>query len=474
MLDRPLVCVDLETTGINPVRDRVTEVAVIAVQDGEVTREWSTLLNPETWIPEPIQALTGITNEMLAESPTFLEIAEPLSELLEGCLFIAHNARFDYGFLRNEFKRVGRQLQLPVLCTVKLSRKLFPEHRQHSLDSLIGRYGLDCEVRHRALGDARALWRFLQKLDELKAPGIVTAAVAELLRRPALPAGLSQRDLEEIPETPGVYLFYDGQNAPLYVGKSVNLRSRVLSHFSGDHRLNKDMRIAQQVRRVEWVETAGELGALLKEAQLVKNLLPVYNRALRRHSSLWSFQWGAAAVDDTIPRLIDAHTLDTGDLENLYGLYRTRRKALNAFRELVDDHGLCHKLTGLEKTTRGPCFSHQLKRCRGACVGAESPLQHRIRLMQALAPLKIQAWPFPGRVGIRERSPDGRRIDVHLLDHWCYLGTVKSDAQMDLFGFQERTAMFDVDTYRILQRFLARKGARLDVICDEELRAQGL
>jgi DNA polymerase-3 subunit epsilon len=271
-----------------------------------------------------------------------------------------------------------------------------------------------------------------------------------------------------------VYLFYDGQNAPLYVGKSVNLRSRVLSHFSGDHRLNKDMRIAQQVRRVEWVETAGELGALLKEAQLVKDLLPVYNRTLRRHSSLWSFQWDPVAADDAIPRLIDAHTLDTGDLEKLYGLFRTRRKALDVFRELVDEHGLCHKLTGLEKTARGPCFSHQLKRCRGACVGAESPLQHGIRLMQALAPLKVQAWPFPGRVGIRERSPDGRRIDVHLLDHWCYLGTVKFDAQMDLFGFQERTAMFDVDTYRILQRFLARKGARLDVICDEELRTQGL
>jgi DNA polymerase-3 subunit epsilon len=474
MLDRPLVCVDLETTGINPVRDRVTEVAVIAVQDGQVTREWSTLLNPETWVPERVQALTGITNEMLAESPTFLEIAESLSELLEGHLFVAHNARFDYGFLRNEFKRVGLQLQLPVLCTVKLSRKLFPEHRQHSLDSLIGRYGLDCEARHRALGDARALWRFLQKLEELRDPSIITAAVAELLRRPALPAGLTQRDLEEIPETPGVYLFYDGQNAPLYVGKSVNLRSRVLSHFSGDHRLNKDMRIAQQVRRVEWVETAGELGALLKEAQLVKDLLPVYNRTLRRHSSLWSFQWDPVAADDAIPRLIDAHTLDTGDLEKLYGLFRTRRKALDVFRELVDEHGLCHKLTGLEKTARGPCFSHQLKRCRGACVGAESPLQHGIRLMQALAPLKVQAWPFPGRVGIRERSPDGRRIDVHLLDHWCYLGTVKFDAQMDLFGFQERTAMFDVDTYRILQRFLARKGARLDVICDEELRTQGL
>jgi DNA polymerase-3 subunit epsilon len=474
MLDRPLVCVDLETTGTNPVRDRVTEVAVITVQDGEVTQEWSTLLNPETWVPAQIQALTGITNEMLDDSPTFVEIADALFELLEGRLFVAHNARFDYGFLRNEFRRAGRQLQLPVLCTVKLSRRLFPEYRQHSLDSLIGRYGLDCEARHRALGDARALWRFVQKLDELKDPSIVRAAVAELLARPALPAGLSQRDLDEIPEAPGVYLFYDGQNSPLYVGKSINLRSRVLSHFAGDHRLNKDMRIAQQVRRVEWVQTAGELGALLKEAQLVKDLLPIYNRALRRHTSLWSLQWDPMDEAGSPPRLIDAHTLDTGDLENLYGLFRTRRKALDAFRELIDDHGLCHKLTGLEKTSRGPCFSHQLKRCRGACVGTESPLQHRIRLMQALAPWKIQAWPFDGRVGIRECSPDGKRIDVHLLDHWCYLGTVKSDAQMDLFGFHERTAMFDVDTYRILQRFFERKGSRLDMIGDEALRARGL
>ena len=473
MASRPLVCVDIETTGTNPLRDRVTEVAAIAIEDGAVVDEWCSLVNPETSVPAHIQAITGITNEMLEDAPTFPQIAGTLEALLAGRVFVAHNARFDYGFLRNELKRTGRRLKAPVLCTVKLSRRLYPEYRRHNLDSLIRRHGLAGEDRHRALGDARVLWRFLEHVRHTKAPELVESTIAELLARPALPAGLSQRDLDAIPDGPGVYLFYDERNTLLYVGKSVGLRGRVMAHFAGDHSLNKDMQLARQVRRVDWVETAGELGALLKEAQLIKDRQPVYNRALRRHNSLCSYQWDPAGPA-TAPRLVDTHALDTAELTHLFGLFRSRRTAVQAFRNLVDEHGLCHKLTGLEKTSRGPCFAHQLKRCRGACVGAEDPVRHRLRLLEALTPLKVQAWPFEGRIGVREHAPDGRRVDVHLLDHWCYLGTVTSDRQMDLFGFQERTAVFDADIYRILARFLHRRGGRLDVLGEAALRSTGL
>lgn len=473
MIQRPLACVDIETTGTNPLRDRVTEVAAVVIEEGTVVEEWSTLVNPGTSVPPYIQSITGITNEMLEDAPDFAAIVDTLDRLLAGRVFVAHNARFDYGFLKNEFRRTGRSLRRPVLCTVKLSRRLFPEYRRHNLDSLIARHGLGGEARHRALGDARVLWRFLDKLEELRDPPGVAAAVAELLARPALPAGLAWRDMEAIPDGPGVYLFYDERNTLLYVGKSVNLRSRVMSHFSGDHSLAKDMQLSRQVRRVDWVETAGELGALLKEAQLIKERQPVYNRALRRHAGLCSWWWDPDDAADAAPRLVDTRSLPADTTHNLYGLFRSRRVAQATFRKLVDEHGLCHKVTGLEKTGRGPCFAHQLRRCRGACVGLETSLQHRLRMMTALAPLRVRTWPFAGRIGLRERAPEGGRVDVHLLDHWRYLGTVTDARQRELFDARGCDAPFDADIYGILWRFMERRHRRLDVLTTEELEARG-
>ena len=162
LLDAPLAIVDVETTGAHPAWDRVTEIAVVEVEGGEVVSEWSTLVNPGASIPPAIQALTGITNAMVAGAPAFEELAAELYERLDGRVFVAHNARFDYGFLRHEFERAGLRFQARTLCTVKLSRRLYPEHARHSLDRLIERHHLQCSARHRALGDAQAVWQFLQ------------------------------------------------------------------------------------------------------------------------------------------------------------------------------------------------------------------------------------------------------------------------------------------------------------------------
>src|SRR3954470_7373746 len=159
-LEAPLAIVDLETTGGSPGWDRITEIAVIEIDGFEVTAEWSTLVNPETTIPAAIQVLTGITNDMVAGAPRFAALAEELFERLGGRVFVAHNARFDYGFLRHEFERTGRKFLAKTLCTVRLSRRLYPEHRGHNLDSLIERHGIECPARHSALGDAQAAWQF--------------------------------------------------------------------------------------------------------------------------------------------------------------------------------------------------------------------------------------------------------------------------------------------------------------------------
>jgi len=277
MLPHRLAFIDLETTGANPQHDRITEIGIVEVEGDQVSR-WSTLVNPQRPIPAFIQQLTGINNAMVAGAPSFAELAEELAQRLQGRLFIAHNARFDYGFVKHEFLRLGQRFRSDVVCTVRLSRKLFPHFPKHNLDSLIERHGLHHPERHRALADADLIWQFWRKAAQAIDAAQLDAAVALQLQRPSLPPHLDADLLDDLPESPGVYLFHGANDVLLYVGKSINLRKRVLSHFAADTREYKEMQLSQQLRRIDWQETVGELGALLLESRLVKTHLPLHNR----------------------------------------------------------------------------------------------------------------------------------------------------------------------------------------------------
>ena len=232
MFDQPTVFVDLETTGGSIVHDRITEIGIIEVGPAGVS-EWSTLVNPWQRIPPFIEKLTGISNQMVSDAPGFADLASEVLQRLAGRLFVAHNARFDYGFLKNEFKRVGITFHATVACSVKLSRRLFPGEFKHNLDSIIARHQLPMVSRHRALADARAVWLFVEKMQR-EQPVLLQQAFAEQVLRPSLPEGLDADSVDALPELPGVYLFYADNDVPLYVGKSVNLRRRVLQHFRAD------------------------------------------------------------------------------------------------------------------------------------------------------------------------------------------------------------------------------------------------
>ena len=460
MLHQPLIFLDLETTGATATHDRITEIGLIEVANGEFVGKWSQLVNPEESIPPFIQSLTGITNDMVRDAPTFDELAPALFERLQGKLLIAHNARFDYGFLKNEFSRAGLAYRSRVMCTAKLSRKLFPEHRRHNLDSLIERWHLTCTARHRALGDAEVLWEFMQKLYAKVDTALIHIALQAQLDTPSLPAGLSLDVLEGLPESPGVYLFYDEKGSPLYVGKSVDLRARVWSHFSGDHRAAKDMRITEQVTRVEWIETAGELGALLNEARLIKELLPVHNRRERRIANFYAWEWDGSLDGKTPLKLVTAGDAEAARLEKLFGTFRAKHAALAALTGIAEDQGLCPALLGLEPGRKegAPCFSHQLKRCRGACCGKESLRSHNLRLMEALQSLRLTQWPFKGAIGLRERS--GERTEVHVFDRWCFLGTARTEEEIYEKLEVRGRPVFDLDIYKILKKELEKPRAR--------------
>jgi DNA polymerase-3 subunit epsilon len=447
---RSLAFVDLETTGATATADRITEIGIIEVDADGAVREWQQLVNPGTRIPPFIEQLTGISNAMVADAPPFAAVAGETLRRLAGRLFIAHNARFDYGFLKNEFKRLGITFRAPVLCTVKLSRTLFPEYKRHNLDSLIERHGLQAEARHRALADAQLIRQFWLKIHVDRSSDDIEAALKAQNARPSLPPHLDPEILDELPDSPGVYLFYADNNLPLYVGKARDIRKRVLSHFAADHSSAKEMALAQQVRRIDWIETAGEIGALLKEAALVKQLQPTHNRQLRKNDDVCTWTLVDEGEGWLRPQLASARDLDMGVRSACYGLFKNAKEAVDVLRALAGEFNLCDALLGLEKIVPGkPCFGHQIKRCKGACVGSEPYARHTMRLVGALSRLKLVSWPLDGPALIREGD------EAHLIDGWRYLGTATSDEEIDTLLAAGRP-QFDRDTYRILAKYVAK------------------
>ena len=280
-LQQPIAIVDVETTGSKTQSGRIIEIGVLRIEGGQLKHEFHTLINPQQAIPFSITHLTGIKDDDVINAPTFDQISARLQEILKGCLIVAHNASFDYGFLKFEFKRLGVDFNATTLCSVKLSRRLFPEHQRHNLGALIERYGLNLVNRHRALDDAKVVWDFLQVLEKYVDAPKLLETWAQLTRQPVLPATLNIKSFDEIPEEPGIYIFYDKNDKVLYVGRAHHLREKIMGYFED---ISKDSKRAQMLKhlvRVHWQVTCGDLGARLLSHHLVKTLKPVYNFPVR-------------------------------------------------------------------------------------------------------------------------------------------------------------------------------------------------
>jgi DNA polymerase-3 subunit epsilon len=297
----PIVFVDLETTGGTFGVDRITEIGVVEVGPAGVS-QWTSLVNPQRPIPSFVQQLTGITDAMVREAPTFEQLASGLLDRMKGRLFIAHNAHFDHSFLKDEFRRVDLRFAPDVLCTVQLSRAVYPAESRHGLDALVARHALVPAARHRALADADLLWQFWQHLHRAHAPDVMRTHLERVTRRFQLAAHIDEDTIEQIVSGCGVYMFYGDDDAPLYAGRSVRLRQRVRSHLVGPRRSAKDLRLSALVRRLEWKATGGEIGALLAEAQWIASARPAHNRAPKSRSgdvrgAPWPYA-GAIAIEE--------------------------------------------------------------------------------------------------------------------------------------------------------------------------------
>jgi excinuclease Cho len=257
--------------------------------------------------------------------------------------------------------------------------------------------------------------------------------------------------IADLPSLPGVYTFHGEEgDLPLYIGKSVNIRNRVLSHL----RTPAEARLLRQTRRISCIRTAGEIGALLLEARLIKTLHPLHNQRLRVSKQLFAWRFV-----DGVPALVNAKEVNFATESGLFGLYASRHSAEQQLRNLADEQRLCYGLLGLEKARAGrPCFRSQLRQCLGACCGRETLKDHRSRLELALQNLNVVCWPFPGAVALVEQQADLK--DIHVVQNWCYLGTVKElEAAKALISVH---ASFDADSYKILCRTIV--GATIQII----------
>lgn len=464
--------VDIETTGGSAKTHGITEIALATYHPSGDKFEWQSLINPGQSISGFIQQLTGISDAMVDHQPYFNEMAAELYERLSDVVFIAHNARFDYGFLKAAFASSGFRFNPQVICTVKLARALYPELGSHSLDALCRFIRYQRKTAHRAMADVHAMCAFVRYAIEDKGIEQVNAMAQLQLKRPSQPIYLAIELIDEIPDSPGVYRFYGEERRLLYIGKSVRMRERVKSHFSADITHSKERLLSSEVRDIDWTETVGELGALLLENQEIKAKSPIYNRRQRRYSQFWSFQLPLNSEKVLVPTLVCRKSaVEKGDEESRlqwYGFYPSKAKANQWLLDLIKQEQLCKKLLGLEQAT-STCFNYQIKQCRGGCVGGESVAQHNLRVLTLFDKSKVDQWPFSGPAVIAESAEYLAEDELgafelqeapiascafHVLDNWTYLGSVRRRQDIQALIENAEVGLFDRDTYRIINKYI--------------------
>jgi excinuclease Cho len=258
--------------------------------------------------------------------------------------------------------------------------------------------------------------------------------------------------IDALPRSAGVYIFQGKGSLPIYIGKSVDIRSRVLAHL----RAEDEAEMMAQSRRVEFIETAGEIGALLLEARLIKQRHPLFNVRLRRLRHLCSIRLPEHG-DALTPEIISGREIGVGQAQDLYGLFSSVHAAQGKLRELADQHRLCLGLLGLEKINQRGCFGLQVRTCLGACVGQEDRQTHDERLRRALMDLKVHAWPFSGPIDLVEQCGDW--VQRHRIQDWRHLGTWCSRSGA---LFEHAPPDFDLDTYKILVKPVMMATARIE------------
>ncbi len=409
--------IDVETTGTNPGSEKITEIAIYRHDGKQITDTFTSLVNPERPIPWRITQLTGISDKMVEKAPLFCEIAKKIVEITEGCTFVAHNAAFDYNFIKTEFARLAYNYSRNRLCTVRLSRKLIPGLPSYSLGNLCSSLNIPIESRHRAAGDAFATVKLFELLLSLQ-PEEETRSFK------GLATGFDPEILMALPEETGVYYLHNQAGDVIYTGKSLNIKDRIIQHLSNPT-TRKAVEMNANISDISYELTGSELIALLLESAEIKRLLPVYNRAQRRTS----FSWGLFAQSDVNGYIhFDIKRIKAGD--NPITSFTTKTQGRNELFRMAESFNLCQRLCNLYNT-KGACFHYTLNQCHGACIGEEPAESYNQRARSAIEPFLFDHDSF--LIIDKGRSFDER--SVVLIQNSTYKG----------FGFINTTEGLSTD-----------------------------
>lgn len=403
---------DIETTGGKYNEEGITEIAIYRFDGLEIVDQFCSLVNPEKSIQPFVVNLTGINNKMLYNAPKFYEVAKRVIEITKNCIIVAHNAQFDNRILASEFDRLGYSFEKETLCTVELSKKLLPNLPSYSLGKLVRSLGIPISDRHRAQGDAKAtveLFKLLLEKDIKKE--IISNIIKKDAKRQLEPKLIDI--INTLPTTTGVYYIHRKNGKIIYVGKSKNIRKRIIQHFTNDNKKSKKIQL--EVVSVSYEETGNDLIALLKESQEIKTLKPIFNQALKRNvfkSQLYSFYDNNGYLNLKIRK----NTKQNSD-EKVITTFSNYQQAKNFLYKITDKFQLCQKLNHLEKI-ENTCFNYDLKTCNGACINKEKVSEYNLRVKKYI---EKSSYQFDHMLIIDK----GRFIDersVILIENGIYKG----------------------------------------------------
>lgn len=370
--------VDIETTGGHASANGITEVAINIHDENKLVESFTTLINPNQSIPTYITALTGIDDSMLVDAPTFEDVALQIFQLLNDKIFVAHNVNFDYSFLKHHLSAAGYELNCRKLCTVRMSRKLFPGKSSYSLGKLCSALQIPIQNRHRAAGDADATSILFNMLIETDHEGVIAEMLKKTSKDQVLPPHLDRASIMRLPSQPGVYYFKDNKGKIVYVGKAKNLKKRVISHFTGNKPNKQRQDFLRTIYNVDYVVCGTELMALILEANEIKRLWPENNRAMKRYEH----KYDLCVFEDQngyMRLAIDKHKKNNKSLQSFNSLL----EGYNFLNHLIEKYQLCAKLCYLQKSA-SKCSTHEKGECFGICSSIQTVSVYNKRLNNAL------------------------------------------------------------------------------------------
>ena len=447
--------VDIETTGSYAANNGITELAIVLFDGKKIVERYQTLVNPQTPIPRYIQALTGITDQMVENAPSFEEIAPVVHSYLHDAVFLAHNVNFDYSFLRHHLAESGFELNSKKLCTVRLSRKVFPGLPSYSLGNICRQLDIPISNRHRAGGDAEATVVLFEKILLHDTQGHVVHMLKGRNKEQYLPPNLPAEQIDQLPYTAGVYYFHDQKGKVIYVGKAKNVRSRVRSHFSNNNPTRQKQEFLRNIYSISWEPCGTELMAYLLECVEIRRLWPKYNRSLKRFEQTY----GLYDFEDRNGYLRLVIEKRKKQIQPVY-TFSLLAEGHSLLRRLIKQFDLCPKLCFVQ-TDQGPCEGMKEHYCRGACEERETQHSYNKRVEEAIRSLTESLPSF----ALADSGRHTREQSFVLIEKGKFygMGYLQADTAIrDIEGLKDHLTMYPENDYMrgLVYQYAARWPAK--------------